>query len=422
MPRLNNPTGISSRPTSVVLTELAVAAGIAGRSVTLCFDEYPASIVCEMYRYFIAGLDADNVMRVQRQGDVKELEKRISDTRLVLVQSPRLYTSTAWAVHMYMSSADEIAARPAIFCGFVPSDADDDPGPSLVLRGSSNELNSITRWISERNSAHSDSVEIQWPNHIQYDPLLDESHWHLPVGATPAPHYQLCRYQLLRSLVTGACLLRSVQQPSASHTSLNVTMEDYELVRRLLQSQITAPADAPHDRLATQMLSRANVYLKVKYGHDQELENPLRATAFEYECLERQKTRDRELITRRELADLGNVNSTTVRKLVEFLKTVSDGNDQFGKLGLVRRPPTKNEWRRLPPRSLIQLLRPWSTKQIRTHFDGLRRQGLITAERDHSNGPWRYELPEELSVNGSTFANLPSAQELEAQSDIANSS
>lgn len=197
-------------------------------------------------------------------------------------------------------------------------------------------------------------------------------------------------------------------------------MEDYELVRVLLQGRMVGLTDERHDKLAAQMLSRANVYLNVKYGHEYAQSNPLRATEFEYECLEQKKSRDRELITRRELADLGNVNSATVRKLVEFLQTVADGYDQFEKLGLARRPPLKSEWKQLPSQSLAQLLRPWSIKQIRTRFDILRRQGLITAERDHANGPWRYDLPEELSAGGSMFADLPSAQELQAQSSISS--
>ena len=126
------------------------------------------------------------------------------------------------------------------------------------------------------------------------------------------------------------------------------------------------------------------------------------------------------MISRRELADLGNIKSVTVRKLIEFLQSINDGYDQFERLGLATQLPSKSEWRRLPPKSLAQLLRPWSIKQIRTHFDVLRRQGLITAERDHSNGPWRYEIPEELWKHGSLFANLPAAQELEAQYTITS--
>jgi hypothetical protein len=422
MPRINDPNGLSSRPASIVLGELAIAAGIAGRSITLCFEDYPASIVCAICKYLVHGVGGESVSQIRGQGDVNKLEKRGSDVRLVLVQSSRVYTATAWAVQMYVPTEIEVAARPAIICGFAPNDADDDPSPSLALHANADELALITRWISEHDPARCNSIDIRWPSHIQYDPVLDESHWQVSGRANPLPHQLLRRGQVVRSLVTGTCVLRSAQQPNANHASLNVTMDEYEFVRRLLQSRITGSSDLPHDQLAAQMLSRANVYLKIKYGHDYSANNPLRATEYEYDNLERSKSRDRELITRRELADLGNINCATVLKLIEFLKTINDGYDQFGRLGLVRRLPPKSEWRRLPPKSLARLLRPWSMKQIRTHFDVLRRQGLITAERDQASGPWRYELPEELLANGSSFADLPTAQELETQCDPANAS
>jgi hypothetical protein len=346
----------------------------------------------------------------------------MADVRLVLAQSPRLYNATAWAIQMHVPSADQTVARPALMCGFAPDDLDDDPGPSLVLHGNSDELTSLTRWVSQRNPTDSDAVDIQSPSHVHYHPLLDESRWHRPSCTNRSPQQQLLHAQIVKCLVTGASLLRSVQQSGANNTSLNVTMEDYGFVRGLLQSRIIGSGDVSRDQLAVQMLSRANMYLEVKYGTDHTENNPLRATEFEYHSLNRIKSRNRELITRRELADLGNINSTTVRRLVEFLKAANDGYDQFARLGLVRRPPSKNEWNQLPPQSLTGLLTSWSMKQIRTHFDVLRRRGLITGERDHANGPWRYELPEELVACESTFVNLPTAEELEAQSNMANAS
>ena len=49
----------------------------------------------------------------------------------------------------------------------------------------------------------------------------------------------------------------------------------------------------------------------------------------------------------------------------------------------------------------------WSAKQVRAHFERLRRSGMITAEREHDNGPWQYELPEELTSRSSVFRGLP---------------
>ena len=79
---------------------------------------------------------------------------------------------------------------------------------------------------------------------------------------------------------------------------------------------------------------------------------------------------------------------------------------------LTRRPPGQNAWEAATTDSLVGFLRSWTTKQTRTHFDRLRRENLLTAEREHANGPWRYVLPEELATANSAFLALPSPDEL----------
>jgi hypothetical protein len=97
------------------------------------------------------------------------------------------------------------------------------------------------------------------------------------------------------------------------------------------------------------------------------------------------------------------------------LKAKTGGYDDFVKMGLICRAPRRDAWPRMSANDLIGFLRRWSSKQVRTHFDRLHRAGLITAEREPSNGPWRYELPEELTSTPSVFRNLPSAEELAAE-------
>lgn len=106
MPRINNPKRLASRPASIILGELAIAAGVAGRTVALCFEDYSAPILCEMCRYLLHGLGTEGVVQIRSQADLKKLDKQISDVRLVLVQSPRVYAATAWAVQMFMPAED----------------------------------------------------------------------------------------------------------------------------------------------------------------------------------------------------------------------------------------------------------------------------------------------------------------------------
>ena len=81
-------------------------------------------------------------------------------------------------------------------------------------------------------------------------------------------------------------------------------------------------------------------------------------------------------------------------------------------MGLTRRPPGAGDWTGFPASRLVGLLRPWAEKQTRTHFERLHKAGLITAERQPSNGPWRYLLPEEFSVAATAFCDLPPADQL----------
>ena len=114
----------------------------------------------------------------------------------------------------------------------------------------------------------------------------------------------------------------------------------------------------------------------------------------------------------REIADLGNTRSGTVRRLVEYVSRLRDGYDLFVKMGLTRGAPNRNDWSARSADDLTRMLRPWSAKQVRTHFDRLRQANLITAERDPTNGPWRYALPEQFCGIDSPFRHLPSPEEL----------
>jgi hypothetical protein len=84
----------------------------------------------------------------------------------------------------------------------------------------------------------------------------------------------------------------------------------------------------------------------------------------------------------------------------------------FQRMGLVRQPPNERDFKSSDWRTLARMLRSWSVKQVRTHFKALRKGGLISGERDSRNAPWRYRLPEELSMSSSPFRSLPPANEL----------
>ena len=160
------------------------------------------------------------------------------------------------------------------------------------------------------------------------------------------------------------------------------------------------------------MINRANIFLKLKdnaefiyahpslCGYDDPIHRPRRSRTHQ------------ELVTRREIADLGNVRSRLIQQVVEFLRSARDGHDVFRRMGLVRRPPSERDFKRSETQTLTTMLRPWSQKQTRSHLDALHKAGLIDGEREPGNAPWQYRLPEALSTTLSSFRSLPPANEL----------
>jgi hypothetical protein len=379
------------KPRSVMLGDLAIAAGIAGQSITLCYQDFPAPLLCETWRYHARFLDAEEVFHVRTQADLRKLTERGAEVRLVLVHALRLHVPTVWAIELAESADDGEGSRPAVLSRFVPPDLDEDPGATLVLRGKSEECSTAAHWLLGLGEERPDWRDISTPVRVEMPPWLSPV---LSVGRSSngLGRRRIRDVRILRGLLAGATVLRAYRQGDEDGTARRVCGADYEQVRTLLQSRIVGSADEPYDPLAVAMVGRMNVYLAISRDRDE----PVR----------------RELVTRREVVDLGNVRSRTVREVVERLKRETNGYDLYGRMGLLRRASDRRSWMRTPVDDLAAGLRPWSAKQVRTHFDRLRRDGMITAEREHGNGPWRYELPEELADGSSPFHSLPAVREL----------
>lgn len=71
--------------------------------------------------------------------------------------------------------------------------------------------------------------------------------------------------QVLHGLLAGACLLLAARQEVQSESPLAANLEDYELVREILQSPIVVSADDSLDPLAAAMVSREKL-LKRLHG------------------------------------------------------------------------------------------------------------------------------------------------------------
>ena len=88
MTRLTVPQPVPATPRTVHLGELAIAAGMAGRPVTLCYQEFPAPLLSEVWRHHIGTAGPEAVYHVRTQSDLNKLPERLPITRLVLVHGP----------------------------------------------------------------------------------------------------------------------------------------------------------------------------------------------------------------------------------------------------------------------------------------------------------------------------------------------
>ena len=402
MTRLPVAPALPPKPASVALSELAIAAGMTGHSVTLSFQGFPAPTLCQLLRYCIRCAGPETVRNIHTQADVRKLAKEIDHVRLVLVYTARLCNVVSWTIQTSGLVVGDRGARPALFHCVGPGDADDDPGATLVLRGDGLEQAAMARWLLTAGSNHPDWEAIPPVDNIQAEPALEAGL--LALHLSPVGCGGLRNRQVLDALLAGATLLRALGTVPVP-PDLTTNLEDYELVRRLLQTRVVAGADEAYDPLAAAMVDRANVYLAVKYGAGSN--NPFGS---DDSTMNQGERPGRELVTRREVSDLGNIRSRMVRQLIVFLHRQPGGYDSFRRMGLVRRPPERDVWQRAEVNGLIGCLRPWSSKQVRTHFEQLCRAGMITAERERGNGPWRYRLPENLTVRSNVFGGLPRIQ------------
>ncbi|HJN07322.1 MAG TPA: hypothetical protein QF564_01420 [Pirellulaceae bacterium] len=400
MPRLADPSNIRSRPPSVAIGELAVAAGLVGESVTISCD-FPANTLCQVWKYYTQALGAGNVIQVRAKKDLKDFGSRLADIRAVFVHSSRLYQDVAWPIQMAGSEA--MSPRPAVFCGFQHEDPESDPGLTLPLTNDEQEVVAVLRWAT--GQAECRVVELESPTSVDYDSRLERI---LRPSALERVGLGFREQRIIEALIEGASLLRSLADEDSGE--LQTTLVDYGFVRGLLCSTVVRPNRELCEPLALDMIKRANVYLSVKLGSDRR--NPFRVEDDDGYRLSRSSSLKRDAITRRELADLGNVNSRLVVTLIEYLQRTETGYSGYLQMGCTGESIRERNWKRLSARELARRLNSWSVKQVRTHFDRLQQRGLVTAEREQANGPLHYEIPAELENVGSPYSRLPTVQSL----------
>ena len=175
MPQLADPSTIRSRPASITLGELAIAAGLVGESVTIACD-FLANTLCQVWKYYTHSLGPGNVIHVRARRDFKNFAQRIASIRAVFIYSPRRYQDVAWSIQM--AGPEAMSPRPAVFCGFQHEDPESDPGLKSPIANDEREVAAVhkqsparelvlgserRRWVSFRRRCPPGNPDKHYP-------------------------------------------------------------------------------------------------------------------------------------------------------------------------------------------------------------------------------------------------------------------
>lgn len=413
-------------PHAIRLGRLAIAAGLAGYSVSLVYHGFAAPLLAEVWKHHAQEVGEKEAIYIANRGHLRQLtlhdkalatqstsdNKAAASPKLFFIRTAQLLNEMAWAAGLCrVGAADKTMIRPVVFAITGANDDGDAPGARLDLYASPAAEQKIISWLQQVKKDETvrlpmlhTAVEVNFPE------AIDKLCWPTPPGSDAAGIFRLRDCQVFRALLAGACVLRHLDcgRPPTAVTILTVSADDYETVHTLLQSRLVRPADELYDPLAAAMVARANEYLKMRHDQGQS-RKPGRADGDSSSYHPRK-------LTRNDLCDLGEPNSQANRHLITFLlKDEKKGFSRFRELGLVRQLSKEEGWPGPNTvKKLAPLLRSWSYKQVRTHFGRLLKGGLIEGTKEQ-NGPWVYNLPEDLGAGRSAFCRLPTPTTLRAE-------
>lgn len=381
-----NPTREGDVPPVVRIGRAAVAASAAGHGIVLLYRDFPAPLLTAIWARHFAEAESAKTAIVCDQRSCRSATESLDDKWLVLVQEPTLLRPLAHAVQEKLLAG---ASCPTIFCRYVQADCEDLPIPALVFRAVGKACTEAGVWLNRSTS----------PSPLAFGgraPVVDlaevvESHVNRLLASSLAS-YDEC--EVVRALLKGTALSNANRHDTPDRVEAG--RDDFATVKRLLASPGVTDSEGITDPLAVAMVRRVNTFLKP-------------AVATRTARTDGDEETEPCSITRKELVDLGNTSSECVAQLVrQLMREGGSGYEAYRRLGLIREAPRSESWPEGPSeQEWCRRLQSWTEKMVRTHFDSLREQGIISAERPRANGPWIYQVPHELQVTRSILSNLP---------------
>ena len=124
-----------------------MAAGLAGQSVTLCYGEFHAHLLSELWSRHLSAFGPNQIRHIYNQADVRKFQEEPLDVRLVLIHNPRLHVAVGWILQLLENMG---GTAPAAFSRSVPADIEGDPGATLVVRCTDDLVDDVVRWHRRR--------------------------------------------------------------------------------------------------------------------------------------------------------------------------------------------------------------------------------------------------------------------------------
>ena len=399
---MSQPDNISQQlmglPTTVKIMRLALAAGANGETIVLQFRDYPGTLLRDLWIQVAKVFDKREVLFLEKLGDLDNCSEHTGEeqiyVRLICLYRHDQLRKVAWKLtNNKHKKIEQTNFEPIIFFQNCDVSQDDISIPILELRCNDTESRIIDQYLLEPNKRE----------------------FHLPQQAMDLKistlfiqliHKYLDNYEgskILTSLLNGACVLSQKNQIDIQ----NPPLDAYQTVRSLLIDPVVLTTNNSFDGMAAAMIQRANTHL----ARIQNPETP--QIQIRLSSISSSDSQGKQYITRRELANLGNLQSKDVQKIIQnYLNepTLSAVNQ----LGLCE---SLKDVLHLPKTeaAVKKMMMSWAPKQIRTRFDKLVQHGLVTCERSKPNGAIEYYLPESLTYLQTIFSKLPSYQKLQEQ-------
>lgn len=399
-------------PPPIAIAMLGLLGGACGEPVSLALYHYPPDVVGAVQRLLVRQVPEVQVCEVHGRSDLRRLAGAIESIALVLVDPTRGRQSADQAAQWILNRRRG-GRCPMVLLAHAEG-VDEIPGALLTIHADPTELARTRLWLLENPEPDSRVLAYfrksnQSRERVDFrrlEPLIRPSS-----GSALWKPRTLRSIETLRGMLIGRALLRRLAEGSPWSTPIEPDHADYASVFRVLQRTTSGLPEEVGDRLVAVMVARANAYLRHRDGNVPTTAFPNRRDGMTSRADGADKVgeSDRE-ITLRELADLGDLRSTTLKELVGSVLESQDGKTlkEFGFLKLVG---SIDGQMAIDAKEIRRSLIGWSPKQVRMRFNRLRKQGFIDAERDPpGNGPWVYRLPESLRSLPGEFQSLPSVE------------